>query len=300
MRIQVMAAAVLVAAGAARGAVVDRYTFDNPVAGDATRESDLGSDNTPLTLFNGAQRVADGAFPGSGFSLRVQPVASALANDDQKGGVLFATSAASTLGGTANVTGITVMGWFKPLTAATGTTSLIGLLRGDAGTTPTAHDGRALIEIESGRLLALGRRLDSVDVRAQALSTETTATLLPTNAWTHIAAVFDYDLGSIKIYRNGALVSSTASSFAPWALTAGEDRTSASASTGIKIGGQLDDDSTPFNGLIDEVRIYNEALPATGIESVLSVYSAQAVPEPASLGVLGLGAVMLAARKRRA
>lgn len=285
--------------------LVNRYTFDNPLAGNAAMESDLGSDNTPINLFNGALRVADGAFPGSAFSFQSGPVASPPANNDFKAGVFFpGGSATSTLGGTANVSGITLMGWFKPLTAPSGTTSMIGLIRGDAGGVATTyHDGRALIEMGlSGgqmKMTVLGRRLDTETTgRPVSTTTDIIANILPTNQWTHIAAVFDFDLGSMKLYRNGILLAASTPSFADWALTAGVDRTSNSAADALKIGGQLDDDTTPFNGLIDEVRIYNEALPATGANSVLSVYQAQAVPEPSSGLLLLIGLVAFTRRAK--
>jgi hypothetical protein len=287
--------------------LVNRYTFDNPLAGNAAVESDLGSDNTPINLFNGALRVADGAFPGSAFSFKSGPVADPPANNDFKAGVFFpGGSATSTLGGTANVTGVTIMGWFKPLVAPSGTTSMIGLIRGDAGGVATTyHDGRALIEMGMNggqmKMSVLGRRLDTETTgRPVSITTDTVANILPTNQWTHIAAVFDYDLGSMKLYRNGVLLPASTPSFADWALTAGVDRTSNSASDAIKIGGQLDDDTTPFNGLIDEVRIYNEALPATGANSIQSIYLAQAVPEPGTLVIVGIGLLPVFCRRRSA
>ncbi len=252
--------ATLCLANSLNAALIDRYTFDNPVPGNAAMEADLGTDNTPINLFNSATRVADPAYPGAGLALRTGPVADPPTNNDLKAGILFPNSAASTLVSSANVTGITLMGWFKPLSAPNGTTSMIGLLRGDStGIDPTAHDGRALIEMESSggqlHLTALGRRLDSeTTARPVLVTTDIIANILPTNQWTQIAATFDFDHGTMALYRDGVLLAGNSPSFTDWALTSGTDRTSNTAADALKIGGQLDDDTTPFDGLIDDVR----------------------------------------------
>ncbi len=294
-----IAATALVSVSAEAG-LVNRFTFDNPLAGDATRETDLGSDATPINLFNGATRTAGGAFPGSAFALKTGPIADPPTNNDHKAGIFFPNGSsapnASTLLGTANVTGITIMGWFKPTAAPAGTTSMIGLLIGDSGIAPNPHNGRALFEIENNRLIALGRRLDASSTRPVITSTGTIDQILPVNEWTHIAATFDYDLGSIVVYRNGTLLPMGTTSYSAWALTAGVDRTSNTAAAGIKIGGQVDDDTTPFTGFIDEVRIYNESLPATGANSIQSVYASM-VPEPALAGTFLIGCIGLLRRR---
>jgi hypothetical protein len=96
--------------------LVNHYTFDNPLGGDLSSnvEVDLGSDLTNIQLLNGAPRVADGAWWGSAYSLETRQNNDA-ENDDWKAGIMFGSSAESTLAGTASATGITLMGWFKPL-----------------------------------------------------------------------------------------------------------------------------------------------------------------------------------------
>jgi hypothetical protein len=76
---------------------------------------------------------------------------------------------------------------------------------------------------------------------------------LPLNAWSHVAST--YDGATLRLYVNGALVSSAAASG------------SLAASTGVlRIGGN---GVWPewFAGLIDEVRVYNRALSAAEIQS---------------------------------
>ena len=79
-----------------------------------------------------------------------------------------------------------------------------------------------------------------------------TAALVP-NTWTHVAAT--YNGTQIQLYINGGLVSSTPATGAIQTTT-----------TPLRIGGNTY--STEFfQGLIDEVRIYNRALSAAEILS---------------------------------
>ncbi len=59
---------------AIQASLVSHYDFDHPVAGDPTREMDLGSSGTPIALINGgaAMRVEESAYPGSGRALRTR------------------------------------------------------------------------------------------------------------------------------------------------------------------------------------------------------------------------------------
>ena len=91
---------------------------------------------------------------------------------------------------------------------------------------------------------------------------------LPTNTWTHLVGT--YDGATLRLYTNGVLVSSRAQT--------GAIATSAGA---LSIGG----DSTYgqyWNGLIDEVRIYNRALSVseiqTGMNTPVTVVNRPAPP----------------------
>lgn len=269
----------------ASGQLVNRYTFDHPVEGNPAREQDLGSDKTPIDVFNGAQRVEGGAFPGSGLALQSKPIEGD-SNNDHKAGTYFSAGSegpgASTMKGTAKVTGISIMGWFKPTQAPTRTTSMTGILRGDEGAAnPDPHAARALFEIENIgggiRIVALARQRDT-DQRRKIRSTRTIAEDLPTDQWSHIAATFNFDTGSITLFRNGELVPTIMTEQGSWSLTDGTDTTSNTPALGIKIGGQMEGDTTPFTGLIDEIRVYNVELPATGVTSIQSIYREQAGP----------------------
>ena len=83
-----------------------------------------------------------------------------------------------------------------------------------------------------------------------------TASALPLNAWTHLAMT--YDGATLRIYRNGTLDSSLA--------VTGTITTSANP---LRLGGNMIWGEY-FAGRLDDVRIYNRALPATEIQRDMS------------------------------
>lgn len=264
-----------------RGNLINHYTFDHPKGGDpaATVEIDLGSDHVDINLLNGAPRVADGAWVGSKFSLQTGQK-NEKPNDDWKAGIMFANSAESTLKGSQNVAGVTIMGWFKPLgtvgdNPSPNTTTpnptdrynafgLGGLLRGDEGVNQLdGHAVRALLEVIGGKVSGLGRRLDNQSGSGQRASTENWDVVMPPEKWTHLAATFDFAGGTIALYKNGQPLASSPANVTAWRNTGPTDRTSNTAAGGIKIGGSHPNNSreqNPFNGRIDELMFFNKSL----------------------------------------
>lgn len=260
--------------------LVCRYDFDHPVATNSAREQDLGSSGTAIFLVNGgaAMRVNDGAYPDSTLSLQTQQFNPTTAgNDDWKAGI-YLTNGLASLGAFSSITGITLMGWVKPtgtnpnlnsITPATtdyyNAIGLFGLLSG----TSEGHGVRALLEVidVSGtlRLVALGRRVDSGSSYTLA-ATNDWHTLLPDNVWTHLAATFDFDNGTLALYRNGVALTATYTTGGdPWAIVGGAepDLTSAANSAGIKIGGsypQNTREQNAFNGRFDDLMFFNKVL----------------------------------------
>jgi fibronectin type 3 domain-containing protein len=101
---------------------------------------------------------------------------------------------------------------------------------------------------------------------------------LTANTWSHLAATFDG--ASIKVYVNGALAGSVAQTG------------SMAASTGaLRIGGNSIYPEW-FSGLIDEVRVYNRALPQSEIQTdmnrAVGVADTQAPTAPSNLAASGL------------
>lgn len=281
--------------------LVCSYDFEHPLAGDPNRESDLGPSHTPLQLINGgaAMRVADGAFPASRKSIQTKQVnPSATGNDDWKAG-LYTAGGVPSLAAFGGVRGITLMGWIKPTgdhPAPDTTTAdpadvynavgLFGLLTGNSD----GHNVRALVEIitVSGtlKLVALGRRLDDGSSLVLAAG-EPWQTLLPANAWTHIAATFDFDAGTMALYRNGApLAAAYTTTGDIWNVNGGAepDTTSASAPAGIKIGGSFPQNTrerNAFNGRLDDLMFFKRSLTADEIRKQYAHLLAATAPMPA-------------------
>ncbi len=266
-RVAVALAAVLAAGGAAapvqagdngprdvhpnlRPDLVAFYDFDHPMPDDPALERDLGRSGTEIELVNGgaAQRVRDRAYPGGNRVLQTGPVAAGT-NDDWKAGA-WSASGVRTLRAFNAAEGATVMGWFKRSmegpAAGFNAIGLAGVLTGDSD----GHGVRALLELidVSGtlRVVALGRRVDGGASQTFAANADW-RTILPKDEWVHLTATFDFDAGTMALYRNGEPVDGFYTrTDNPWQNTEGTDVTSATDPRGIKIGG-----SFPWAGSAD-------------------------------------------------
>lgn len=274
--------------------LVVHYDFDHPVPDDETRETNLGSSGTSLWLVNGgaAMRVDDAAYPSAGQALQTRQVNPAAdGNDDWKAGV-YDEDGVATLNAFNAVSGITLMAWVKPagtnrsLDSTTpdpadrfGAVGLFGLLSGDSD----GHLVRALIEVidisDTPRLVALGRREDTGD-SLLLVAGEDWHTLLPADTWTHLAATFDYDRGTMALYRNGEPLPAEYNATEDRWQVHGEpepDLTSATDPAGIKIGGsfpQNTQERNPFNGRFDELMFFDRALTADEVRAQYTLFTA--------------------------
>lgn len=256
------------------------YDFEHPVPGDPTREADQGRSGTPLWLINGgaAMRVADGAHAGSRTSIQTRQVnPSEDGNDDWKAGV-YDERGVATLRAFNGVRAVTVMGWFKrtgahPLPNSNtpapndvfNAVGLAGVLTGNS----SGHDVRALLEViavaDTLRLVALGRRVDTGSSRTYAARGDWLE-LLGLNEWTFLAATFDFDAGTMALYRNGVPLEGFYTSPADaWEVNGGAEPDLASATDprGFKIGGsfpQNTDERNPFDGRFDDLMFFDRAL----------------------------------------
>lgn len=280
--------------------LINHYTFDNPENNDPKSpvEIDLGSDKVNINLINGAPRVADTPWKGSKYSLETGQK-EGKPNDDWKAGIMYANSAESKLNGSKNVTGLTVMGWFKPLAGPevmpalnTNTADnpndrynaigLAGLLRGDENTPRLdGHVVRALLEVIDGKITGMGRPLDNQSASGRLGSNDPWYVVMPVGQWTHLVATFDFPAGKIVLYKNGTVLPSGTPNVAAWQAKP-ETRTSNTAAGGIKIGGSHPNNSTefnPFNGRIDELMFFSKSLSA---EEVAQQFKLISDPVPAT------------------
>jgi hypothetical protein len=270
------------------------YDFDHPVAGNPGLEQDLGLSGTALQLVNGgaSMRTKDAAYPQAGQALQTQQVAPAVnGNDDWKAG-LYDANGVTTLHAFNAVRGITLMAWVKP----TGThpnldsttddpadtynaVGLLGLLSG----TSDGHAVRALLEVikvaGTPRLVALGRRDDAGNSLILAADDDWEH-LLPKNTWTHLTATFNFDDGTMALYRNGKLLAASYTASEDNWLLIGDpepDVTSASDPAGIKVGGSFPQNTAEknaFNGRFDDLMIFRRALTAPEVQAQFSRFAA--------------------------
>ncbi|MER6173447.1 hypothetical protein [Streptosporangium sp. NPDC001681] len=236
--------------------LVAYYDFEHPTPGNAARERDQGRSGTDIDLVNGgaSMRVPDGAHRGSRSSLQTRQVNPALVgNDDWKAGV-YSETGVPTLNAFNGAKGTTIMGWFKMTGSNPGLNSntpapddrynavgLAGVLTG----TSQGHDVRALLEVinVSGelRVVALGRRVDGGRSQTFAAS-EAWQSVLPLDEWVFLAATFDFDEGTMALYKNGRPLDGFYTlSDDPWGVSGPPepDLTSETDPRGIKIGGSF-------------------------------------------------------------
>jgi Concanavalin A-like lectin/glucanases superfamily len=264
--------------------LVAYYDFEHPVPGNPGKEQDQGLSGTNINLINGgaAMRVSDGAVPGSTGALQVKQVnPTRTGNDDWKAG-LYSASRVPSLRAFNRVQGITVMGWFKttgPNPSPNSNTSnandfygavgLAGILTGDSN----GHPARALLELEkvSGtmRLVASGRRIDGGGRQYLAARADW-RTLLPANQWVFLAGSFDFNTGTIALYRDGQPIDGFyVVPGDPWGVDRpGPHYTSATDPRGIKIGGSYPQDNretNPCNCRMDNLMFLDRVLSASDI-----------------------------------
>jgi hypothetical protein len=284
-----------------RGHLVAHYDFDHPVRGAPAWERDRGRSGTAIELVNGgaAMRVPDRAYPGSGRALRTRQVNPAVAGaDDWKAGI-YAPTGVPSLRAFNAVRGTTIMGWFTIIgehpapnsntpnpADRYNATGLAGLLTGDS----EGHAVRALLEVITVgtelRLVALGRRLDGGASQTFAASADW-RTLLPVGEWVFLAATFDFDDGTMALYRNGRpLDGFYVTPGDPWLVSGPcrpgegapppsrspevcEHHTTATDPRGIKIGGSFPQDTAernPCDCRMDALMFLDRVLPAHLIE----------------------------------
>jgi hypothetical protein len=244
--------------------LVAYYDFEHPVTGNAAWEEDQGFSGTQIKLINGLEnmRVADGSHPGSAHSLQTKQVNPTIAgNDDWKAGI-YSAAGVPTLNAFNGTKQATVMGWFK-LTGQNpspnsnsanpndfyGAVGLAGVLTGDS----QGHNVRALLEVieVSGvlRVVALGRRVDGGSSQTFAAQ-EDWRTLLSQDEWVFLAATFDFNFGTMALYKNGEPLSGFYTVAGdPWDVEGlpEPDYASATDPRGIKIGGSYPQNTRETN-----------------------------------------------------
>ncbi len=261
------------------------YDFEHPSSEGPHIEQDLGHSGTPLELVNGGEemRVQDGAHAGSQHSLLVTQIGpNELGNNDWKAGV-WQEAGVQTLSAFASSKGATIMTWVKRIGEGPALNTqtpddpsdiynamgLAGILSGDSD----GHSVRFLLELISIdgtlRLVALGRRVDG-DRSQIYIADEDYRSLLPQNEWIHLAGVFNFEDGTIDLYRNGqALSGFYRHDDNPWNVGLEGSSSSATNPRGIKIGGsypQNTREKNPGQSRLDEIMFIDRTVTAEEVQ----------------------------------
>ncbi|WP_405609483.1 LamG-like jellyroll fold domain-containing protein [Streptomyces sp. NBC_01508] len=265
---------------------VAAYDFEHPVPGDRARERDRGRSGTTIELVNGGarSRVTDDERPGR--VLRTRQISPATASsDDWKAGV-YGPQRVPTLRAFNGARQTTVMGWFRMSgdnnPAPNSNTpdpddryqaiGLAGILSG----TSQGHDVRALLELITVegemKVVALGRRLDGGSSQTFAADADWRR-ILPPDTWVSLAATFDFDTGTMALYRDGrALPGRHIVAGDPWEVAGPPEPDAASPTDprGIKIGGsypQNTQEGNPCDCRMDDLMFFDRALTPAEIMS---------------------------------
>lgn len=264
---------------------VAAYDFEHPVPGDYARERDRGLSGTTLDLVNGGAQARVRDDERRGHVLRTRQVSPTVrGNDDWKAGV-YGPQGVPTLSAFNGARQATVMGWFK-MTADnpapnSGTPDpddrynaigLAGILSG----TSQGHDVRALLELITVdgemKVVALGRRLDGGSSQTFAADAGW-RDILPPDTWVSLAATFDFDKGTMTLYRDARpLPGRYVVPGDPWAVDGPPEPDTASPTDprGIKIGGsypQNTQEGNPCDCRMDDLTFFDRALTPAEIRS---------------------------------
>jgi len=105
-----------------------------------------------------------------------------------------------------------------------------------------------------------------------------TVDLRAINGFSHVACTYDVATGAAGVYINGVLD------------VAGTVTTDALTTSVLRLGGAIRLDDSPYDGLLDDVQIYDEVLTADQIASLhANPGSTAEVPEPSTLVMLAAG-----------
>jgi hypothetical protein len=156
----------------------------------------------------------------------------------------------------ANMGSGTIMMLFNPNTTIDGTLSnWISLFQ--KNDSETALEGDTFVAFSPSGYLKLDINNDS-DTQFQIFSDEN---YWPAGVWQHVVASWDNSTDAIRMYINGAEQSDTLDSFTGLAMGVARD---------IVIGGNSEKNAYWFDGLIDEVAVFDKALSIAEVEQVYS------------------------------
>jgi len=150
--------------------------------------------------------------------------------------------------------------WIKP-SATTASGSFRELVSLSIGSSAATNTSRVAVSLQGngagGQVFAGGRSTDTETQKNTVTSTGVTV-----GTWTHVAAVFDFSGGTIKVYLNGTLSATNAA--AGFASTSTPNTPCRSCTLGAQDTG----DSNFYQGGMDDVLVYNRALSAAEVSTL--------------------------------
>jgi hypothetical protein len=246
--------------------LVASYSFENGTADGATAD---GSQN--LTLFGDAAVTSPGIVGNGKLSL------------DGSGDYATSPSPGTNVL-TSGASGVTLSTWFRTATIASNTQQVLIQMPIAGGT--LAQSGAGL-DISSGKLQAGGRSVSSEGFQFNDATSPANTLNLASNTTYFAAGVIDYANDKVTAYLYDG---------ATWKIqTVNVAFTnSVGANNQLLSIGRRADNQRPFNGAIDGVKIFNNALSETEVKALI----APEVPEPTGLAIVAMLVGGACARRR--
>jgi hypothetical protein len=246
-------------------ALVASYSFENGTADGATAD---GSQN--LTLFGDANVSSPGIVGNGKLSL---DGSGDYATSPSPGTNVFTSGAA----------GVTLSTWFRTATIASNTQQVLIQMPIQGGT--LAQSGAGL-DISSGKLQAGGRSVSSEGFQFNDATLPANTLNLASNTTYFAAGVIDYANDKVTAYLYDGTTWRIQSVNVAFTNSVGSNNQLLSI-------GRRADNQRPFNGAIDDIKIFNTALSEAEVMALIVQ-----VPEPTSLSIFMVMAVGACARRR--
>ncbi len=241
----------------------------------------VASDFTTATDLHGAA--------GSGVSGQAGDKALNLTSATGQGSGFTGPAAVTATGGLGTLKSFTLTGWYNAATTG--------------GNARLFDDGSVM----TGKGITLwmsGTNQLNLTINGVQTSFAVNSTLALTNTWVFYAVTYDSSLASnnISLYVGTTSTNSALASTATTTSLPGDVLNNPTVS--LVLGNQTVSNQRPFDGLMDNVRLYGSATDASGVLSGLAIEnlrSLDVVPEPNSLALLvsSVMALGFAARRRR-
>jgi len=255
----------------AHSAMLLQYNFSE---GTGTTSANLGTITGATATFSGGAvfSAANNAPSGAGFSMN---------NSDSTMGARGATVTDASLNDSLdNLTTMTLTGWYK----ADGVLNLPN--------NPRLFN-KAANTIGTGEFAFYASDVSQLRLQLGATSFDAPNSLYnQTNTWVFFAVTFTGGTGGGGAFYAGDLntpVTGTAGTYATNIANIGSN------TLPLVLGNRSQTTDRPFDGFLDDLRVYNEALNLNQIEGI----RASAIPEPSGLALLGFSAMGLLLRRRR-